>query len=60
MIVCRTYEDAKLEAISLIAKYDNYPNTIIINYDENEDRWVVDMEEIEYDTIVELEEKGCL
>jgi hypothetical protein len=60
MIICKTYEEAKLEAISLIVKFDNFPHAIIIYYDEKEDAWVVNMEEFEYDTIVELEEKGRL
>lgn len=47
MIITRTYEEARLEAIHILSAYDNYPTTITIKPIEHnrEMQWGLDYEE---------------
>lgn len=47
MIITRTYEEARLEAIHILSTYDNYPTTITIKPTEHNGKmqWGLDYEE---------------
>ena len=58
MIVNRTYEEARLEAIHILSSYENYPATIIIKPRKHEEKiqWILQYEEFSENEIKERTE----
>lgn len=53
MIICKTYNEAKLEAINVLSYFDNYPCKITI--EKRDDEYCVDYEEFNEDECEEIE-----
>ena len=57
MIICKTYDEARLTAIEKISYFDSRITKITITYDEISNRWIVDNEDFDNDEWFVLCEK---
>lgn len=58
MIIADTYDEARLEAIQVLAYYDNFPSFLTIDYDEKRDKWIIDYNDENRKIIVRKNEFG--
>jgi hypothetical protein len=57
MVICKTYDEARLTAIEKISYFDCHITKITITYDNITNRWIVDNEDFDDDEWLVLCEK---